>query len=83
MTEFVRFLCGYYRVRIRGAAPEQALNRLTQEHVAFWDIQRIDDFASDISTAGKIWSGCSISLQKCRTAPRFSGKPGCCAISGA
>lgn len=53
MTEFVRFLCGYYRVRIRGAAPEQALNRLTQEHVAFWDIQRIDDFASDISIRRK------------------------------
>ncbi len=49
MTELIRLLAGYYRVRVRGAAPETALYRLTQAHIPFWDIARIDDFTSDIS----------------------------------
>lgn len=49
MTGLVRLLAGYYRIRVRGAAPELALYRLTQAHIPFWDIDRVDDFASDIS----------------------------------
>ncbi len=49
MTELVRLLAGYYRVRVRGAAPEQTLYRLTKKRIPFWDIERVDDFASDIS----------------------------------
>lgn len=53
MIEFVRFLQGYYRVQIHGAAPEQALNRLTKERIPFWDIQRLDDFTCNISVRRK------------------------------
>lgn len=53
MLELIRFLRGYYRIRIRGAAPEQALNRLTKERLLFWNIERIDDFTCDISIRKK------------------------------
>lgn len=53
MTGLVRLLFGYYRVRVRGAAPELALYRLTQSHIPFWDIERVDDFSSDISIRRK------------------------------
>lgn len=53
MTGLVRLLAGYYRVRVRGAAPELALYRLTQAHIPFWDIERVDDFSSDISIRRK------------------------------
>lgn len=55
MTGLVRLLAGYYRIRVRGAAPELALYRLTQAHIPFWDIVRTDDFASDISIRRKDW----------------------------
>ncbi len=49
MSGLVRLLFGFYRIRVRGAAPELALYQLTRSHIPFWDIERIDDFASDIS----------------------------------
>lgn len=49
MMGLVRLLFGFYRIRIHGAAPELALNRLTEARVPFWDIRRVDDFSSDVS----------------------------------
>ena len=53
MTGLFRFLAGYYRVGIHGAAPELALNRLVHERIPFWDLKRIDDFTSEISIKKK------------------------------
>ncbi|MCI8525445.1 MAG: sporulation protein YqfD [Oscillospiraceae bacterium] len=49
MNRLVRFLRGYYRVRIRGAAPELALNRLAEGRIHFWDLRRVDDFTQELS----------------------------------
>lgn len=55
MNRLVWFLRGFYRIRIRGAAPEQVINRLTNLRIHFWDIARIDDFTYDISIRKQDW----------------------------
>lgn len=53
MGKWIRALLGYYRVRIRGAAPELALNRLLRGGIYFWAVDRVDDFTCDISVRKK------------------------------
>jgi len=47
MTEFVRFLLGWFLIRVRGAAPETALNRLTRARVLFWGVEKPDEFTCE------------------------------------
>lgn len=39
----LRYFKGYARVKITGAAVENFLNQMTQERIAFWDIERQDE----------------------------------------
>ena len=48
MGELFRYLRGYLTLRICGAAPEYALNRLTQARVYFWGLRRLDAFSCEI-----------------------------------
>lgn len=43
MYRLIHYLRGYARVRITGAAPQEALNAFTKGGIAFWDIQQEDD----------------------------------------
>lgn len=76
MTGLVRLLFGYYRVRIRGAAPETALYRLTQDHIPFWDIERVDDFSSDISIQKKNWEQVSAVAERVQEGAELLGEHG-------
>ena len=53
MDKWIRGIRSCARVRLDGAAPEMALNRLTRARVRFWDISRVDDFHTDITVQKK------------------------------
>ena len=49
MKKAADWLLGYYRVTVSGGSPQWFLNRLTQWHIPFWDIQWADEFQVTIS----------------------------------
>lgn len=48
MWRIIWFFMGYCRVRISGASPEWALNKLSQARIAFRDMKKIDDFTIEL-----------------------------------
>jgi len=49
MNRLFWYICGYWRVKISGAAPEWVLNRLTASRIPFWDLHWLDAFTLEIS----------------------------------
>ena len=57
MNKLFRFLRGYVRIKIKGAAPDQFLNALTENRIPFWDPIWYDAFTIEICTLTKDLTG--------------------------